>query len=85
MDVRLAGADPVLAYVEEPPAATPGVEDGLSARITLRLPGKLKAQVEQAASGDGVSANTWIIQALRGEVERSWPRVGKRLSGFARS
>src|SRR5712691_5232639 len=49
LEVRLAGQEPSLVYVEhEPDAATPAAagEDGTSARITLRLPESLKASVE---------------------------------------
>ena len=40
VEVRLAGPDPQLLYVGGSPAETPAVsaEDGLTARITLRLP-----------------------------------------------
>ena len=40
-------------------------------RITLRIPGELKAQAEQAAEAQGLSLNTWfgnaVRQALRGD------------------
>src|SRR5947209_20137220 len=65
VEVRLAGQDPSLVYVEavqeEPPA---GGGDELAARITLRLPEALKASIEAAAAREGVSVNTWIVRAL---------------------
>ena len=93
IDVRLAGRDPELVYVDdeadgvEPPPPAPPGEDGLTARITLRLPESLKVQVEGAAAGDGVSVNAWIVRALaRGlSPDRTSPRVGRRLSGWAQS
>src|SRR2546423_1317297 len=65
VEVRLAGQEPSLVYVEqEGEAQAPAVEDGLAARITLRLPDSLKAALEQAAARDGVSVNTWLVKAL---------------------
>jgi hypothetical protein len=64
VEIRVAGDDVGLAYVEDGPA--PGGEgDGdPSARITLRLSEGLKARVEARASDDGVSVNTFIARAL---------------------
>jgi hypothetical protein len=89
IDVRLAGRDPDLVYVEdeeEPaPPATAG-DDALSARITLRLPESLKLQIELAASGENASVNSWIIRALaRGLESRSTRSTGRRLTGYAES
>lgn len=90
VEVRLSGQDPNLVFVEEEreePAAAP-VDDAAAARITLRLPEQLKANVEAAAAREGVSVNTWIVRALSREVSapsRSGPRIGSRLTGFAKS
>src|SRR3989442_1236855 len=49
VEVRLAGQEPELVFVEE--AAEPGAApEELSARITLRLPESLKGTIEEAAS-----------------------------------
>jgi predicted DNA binding CopG/RHH family protein len=90
VEVRLTGQDPQLVFVEEEktaPAATAAAEDAASARITLRLPEHLKASVEAAAGREGVSVNTWIVHALAREVSTRvrGPRVGSRLTGFAKS
>lgn len=91
IEVRLAGRDPELVYVEEEeaePEPTPsGADDSFSARITLRLPEGLKAQIEVAANIEGTSVNTWIVRALQRGLEprtRS-VRTGRRLSGYADS
>ncbi|MBA3476564.1 MAG: toxin-antitoxin system HicB family antitoxin [Actinobacteria bacterium] len=91
IEVRLAGRDPELVYVEEedaePELTQPGSDDSLSARITLRLPEGLKAQIEVAANIEGASVNTWIVRALQRGLEprtRS-VRTGRRLSGYADS
>ena len=88
VEVRLAGRDPELVYVDDPdePDEPPAPGDDLSARITLRLPEGLKAGIEIAASREGVSANAWIVRALARAVEpRTARRSSNRLQGFARS
>jgi hypothetical protein len=90
VEVRMSGQDPNLVFVEEAEAAAPPVstpDDESSARITLRLPEGLKAGVEAAATRDGVSVNAWIVRALAREVSAPMrgPRVGSRLTGFAKS
>jgi hypothetical protein len=90
VEVRFAGADPEFVYVpeqaEEPaPAST---DEALSARITLRLPEALKQRVEDAASREGVSVNTWIVQALvrmASGASRRTSSTGRRLTGYGRS
>lgn len=91
IEVRLAGRDPELVYIEEeeaePEATRAGADDSFSARITLRLPEGLKAQIEVAANIEGASVNTWIVRALQRGLEprtRS-VRTGRRLSGYADS
>jgi hypothetical protein len=85
IEVRLAGRDPELVYVDDPDEP-PAPGDDLSARITLRLPEGLKAGIEIAASREGVSANAWIVRALARAVEpRTTRRSSNRLQGFARS
>ena len=87
IDVRLAGRDPDLVYVEEDVEPAPAAgDDTLSARITLRLPESLKVQIEVAASGENASVNSWIVRALaRGLESRSTRSTGRRLTGYAES
>lgn len=87
IEVRLAGRDPELVYVEEEqaePAATP-VDETLSARITLRLSEGLKAQIEVAAASESLSVNSWIVRALARGLETRSVRAGRRLTGYAES
>ncbi|HUQ22235.1 MAG TPA: YlcI/YnfO family protein [Gaiellaceae bacterium] len=90
IEVRLAGRDPELVYIEEeaePEPAQAGGDDSFSARITLRLPEGLKAQIEVAANLEGASVNTWIVRALQRGLEprtRS-VRTSRRLTGYADS
>lgn len=69
VEVRLAGSEPELIIVHEQAVSAPEpVEEAGSeeadARITLRLPSRLKERIESAADSEGVSTNTWIIKAL---------------------
>ena len=87
VEVRLAGQEPSLVYVESPEAdPAPAVEDGLSSRITLRLPEQLKGSIEAAAARERVSVNAWLVRALARSVS-SPPRrqSGSRLTGFGKS
>jgi hypothetical protein len=85
VEVRLAGQEPELVFVEgESDAAPAGAE--LSARITLRLPESLKTSVEAAAAREGVSVNAWLVRALaRAADSRPRPAGGRRLTGYGRS
>ena len=87
VEVRLAGRDPELVFVEDAPReAEPQVaEEGASARITLRLADALKDQVEAAAAAGGVSVNTWIVRTLARAVTQPARRSRNRLTGFAES
>jgi hypothetical protein len=88
IEVRLAGRDPELVFVDEPhaPEVPPAPGDDLSARLTLRLPEGLKATIEVTAAREGVSANAWIVRALARALEpRAARRSSNRLQGYAQS
>jgi HicB-like protein involved in pilus formation len=90
VDVRLAGQDPELVYVEEEgeEPQTQTADDGLNARITLRLPESLKVALEKAADAEGVSVNAWLVRALQRSVSSGGGRAvrtGKRITGYAQS
>jgi HicB family len=91
VEVRLAGRDPELVFVEEREEAAPSEgfepdEDGEAARITLRLPLPLKDRIESAAAREGVSVNAWLVRTLRQAVMPARTRItGKRIQGFAKS
>ena len=87
VEVRIAGGDPELVLVRDEEAAeAPEVgDDARLARITLRLPEQLKVRIEEAASRDGVSVNTWIVQALIRHAHTARRSAGKRLTGYGRS
>jgi hypothetical protein len=89
VEVRMAGQEPTLVYVEEEQEAAPAPEEGLTARISLRLPEGLKAEIEAAASREGASVNAWLVRALARSVgaatTTSSRGPGSRLTGYARS
>jgi HicB family len=86
VEVRVSGDDVDLAYVAEDPVAPPaGEPEGeLAARITLRLSEGLKLRVEQAASAESVSVNSFIVRTLdRGTTQGARTRRGgTRLRGY---
>ena len=89
VELRVAGDDVQLAYVEDRHGAGGGGGgdgDGqLSARITLRLSEALKARVEERAAAQGASVNSYIVRALeRGaSTSRNYSgRGGTRLRGY---
>ena len=74
VEIRVAGDDVDLAYVEDVPTQTTGFEGSgegdrerdrdMSARITLRLSESLKARVEEGAARQGISVNAFIVRTL---------------------
>ena len=87
VEVRIAGGDPELVLVRDEQMEAPAEvgDDARLARVTLRLPEPLKVRIEEAASRDGVSVNTWIVQALIRQAHTARRSAGKRLTGYGRS
>ena len=105
VDVVLRGRDPHLVVVRPEASATDGagpsmpevaasaepLDDTVSSRTTLRLPDRLKARVEQAASEEGVSVNSWFVRAIAAALEpnarrppRRETKQGDSFTGWAR-
>jgi hypothetical protein len=100
VEVRLRGRDPeftVSAGVEDgaelsytPPVVAPESEDdGGTWRVTLRLPENLRAGVDAAARGDGLSVNAWLVRAAAAALgsnsaRRSRSASDKSYSGWVR-
>ncbi|HLX20371.1 MAG TPA: toxin-antitoxin system HicB family antitoxin [Gaiellaceae bacterium] len=90
VEVRFVGAEPELVFVRDEEAAPAEQADEVfSARITLRLPESLKTRLDDAAAGNGVSVNTWLVRALQQSLESRTPPSGggnrRRLTGYGRS
>jgi hypothetical protein len=81
IEVRLAGREVELTYVADTPAPSASEEDA-SARITLRLPERLKADAEAAASRERISTNAWLVRAVSAALTQRQVG-GHRLRGFA--
>jgi hypothetical protein len=86
VEVRLAGRDPQLVYVEHQAPAPHAPEAGDTARISLRLPAGLKTDIEAAAAREAVSVNAWLVRALSRSLVSGPVRVtGGRLTGYGKS
>jgi HicB-like protein involved in pilus formation len=87
LELRLAGNDPTVLFVEEAAETAPAQDEPSAARLTLRLPERLKSELEAAAAREGVSVNTWLVRALSGAVGHatrpSNPR--RRLVGYGKT
>jgi hypothetical protein len=68
------------------PRSFGGADDGGTSRINLRMPDQLKTRVEQAASSEGLSVNTWLVRAANFALDRTDPgrREGHASSGPGR-
>ena len=98
VDLRLRGREIEFVVVQanaeldadERPAAA-DLDDASTSRTTLRLPDALKARVDEAATVDGVSVNTWLVRAIaaalqpkqRRSAQRTL-RTGDNFAGWAR-
>lgn len=71
-----------------PSAPVADVDEGGTTRTTLRLPEQLKRRVEDAASREGLSVNTWLVRAISAAVDpdnrirRSSSTGGTRFTGW---
>jgi hypothetical protein len=86
VEVRLVGRDPELVVVTDETSddAQVAVGEEFSGRITLRLPERLKAAVEEAAAREGVSTNAWLVRTIARSLEhRKSKRSRNRLQGYA--
>ncbi len=100
VEVRLKGREPQFVVTAPATAAAADdaapagggdetADDGITVRITLRLPEGLKQRVEEAANRSRQSLNTWLVEAARAATRepvttREWRFGGQRLSGWAR-
>ena len=70
ISVQLENDEPTIRVDTAPvpesiPATDPGLDGDASARISLRLPELLKADIDAAASRESISVNTWLVRAAR--------------------
>lgn len=55
--------------------------EGYEARLTLRLPARIKELVEEAAGLTGDSVNGWVVKALSSRARTSARLPGRRVTG----
>jgi hypothetical protein len=101
VELRLRGVEPSFVVAPAPaeswaqergartaPSTVPAADDdGATARINFRPPEHLKARIEEAAAGDGLSVNAWLVRAVSGvlgdsRAERRTQRDGNALTGW---
>ena len=68
IDVVLREGEPFLVVRASEDAVTVSHDD-LGARITVRLPEDLKADLESVASDTGDSVNTFVVKAIAGKTQ----------------
>jgi hypothetical protein len=77
-------SDPSYGSVAGVPRPSSADEGGVS-RINVRMPDHLKARVDQAASDEGLSVNTWLVRAASFALDRAQPdRSGRAGRGASR-
>ena len=89
--VTLPPADVGESPGEEQPSPLEA-ETGVMSRINLRMPERLKARVEAAAAGEGLSVNAWLVRAAASAADRGGtgrretrgPLGAQRYTGWAR-
>ncbi|GAA4359202.1 histidine kinase [Angustibacter luteus] len=87
VDLRLRGRDVEFvisqpnaeADVDDRPPASVDLDDTSTSRTTLRLPDALKAQVDEAATADGLSVNTWLVRAVAAALQPKQRRTAQRV------
>ena len=108
VELRLRGRDPEFVVTPPPadpsaddlaedpddrPPAFPEGDEGTMSRINLRMPDHLKARIEQAAAGEGLSVNAWLVRVAAAALERTGPsrrperrasQGAQRYTGWAR-
>ena len=109
VELRLRGRDPEFVVTPPPvdvsvddlpdgdvyrePTGTVDGDEGAVSRINLRMPDQLKARIEQAASSEGLSVNSWLVRAATAALERTdpgrrreprAPQGAQRYTGWAR-
>jgi hypothetical protein len=106
VELRLRAGEPEFAVTATPadgpldestgvpaPPAPMDADAGATARINLRLPEQLKAGIEQAASGERLSVNAWLVRVAAAALAPGDPdhrprshggRIGQGYTGWVR-
>jgi hypothetical protein len=79
VEVVVSGGEPSLRI--RPEEADAAIGEALDARLTLRLPPRLKEMIEEAADERGESLNTWMVRTISTKAGGSRRRVGRSVEG----
>lgn len=91
IEVRLRGTDPEFAVslpVPETPSPQPipEIDESGTARITLRLSESLKQRIEEGASRESQSVNSWLVRTLSAATDaprtQTIPAGGQSFTGW---
>jgi predicted transcriptional regulator len=86
VDMRLRGRDVEFVVIqaisdmdaEDLPDSGIDLDETSTSRTTLRLPDGLKARVDDAASADGLSVNSWLVRAIAAALQPKQRRATQR-------
>lgn len=79
IDVVLVDGDPALRVTDAPSDDDSVGDEDFDARITLRLPPRLKQLIEDAADSSGESVNGFVVETLASRAKRASHRRGTRV------
>jgi predicted transcriptional regulator len=86
VDMRLRGRDVEFVVSnataesdgDDAPVVSVDFDETSTSRTTLRLPDGLKARVDDAASADGLSVNSWLVRAIAAALQPKQRRATQR-------
>lgn len=90
LELRMTPDELQLVTPQLAPTTTEPIGE-LDARFALRLPTDLKDRIDQLASAEGISANTWMIRTLSTAATNPSPtqhghfRIGSTMRGRGKS
>lgn len=79
VDVVMVDGDPTLRVNDAPDEPADPANEDFDARITLRLPPRLKHLIEDAAESSGDSVNAFVVDALSKRARRAHAGRGGRV------
>jgi hypothetical protein len=81
VEIFMSDGDPTLRVTETAGVAqSPTADEDFDARITLRLPPSLKRLIEDSATVDGDSVNSWVVDALTRRARPAASNRGRRVT-----
>ena len=79
--VVIEGGEPILRVESDAEDDVPVFREDLEARLTLRLPSRLKGLLEEAAVDAGDSVNAHVVETLNKALHRDRRTAGRRFTG----